>query len=43
MDRETVILWWRDWVSKQESDKFVLNSDFSYIAWHKRRIGKLDK
>lgn len=27
MDNETVIGWWQDWVDKQESDNFVLNSN----------------
>ena len=31
MNKDNVIGFWREWVSRQESDKFVLNSDESVV------------
>lgn len=32
MENKVVIGWWRDWVGKQESDKFVLNGDEEVVV-----------
>ena len=31
MDKEVLIGFWEDWVNKQESDKFILNSDMKIV------------
>lgn len=30
-DNKTVIGWWKDWIKKQESDKFILNPDKTIV------------